>query len=194
MRWQRFLSIGLVLAVVIIGCSPRAAEIVATATTTPVVTPTAAGATATPSSGEAPSPATPDPAAVTSATPTTLVTATMIPRPLATVEVEGILTGHASIGPLTPVERIGVATPTPGPLVCTSRGLAIYAADGTSLVTSFSFQPDCSYRVALPPGTYVVKLREAQRGIGGSKSLPRTVSIGSGQTVVLDIDIDTGIR
>lgn len=105
----------------------------------------------------------------------------------------GYLEGRAAIGPLQPVERVGVPTPTPPPAVCTARSLAIDAADGRTPVTTVQLQPDCTYQVALPPGTYVVRL--AQRpGIGGSKDLPKTVTIASGQTTRLDISIDTGIR
>ena len=60
-------------------------------------------------------------------------------------------------------------------------------------VARFSLQADCTYRVTLKPGTYVVDLIRV-RGIGGSKDLPFTVEIQSGKTVRLDISIDTGIR
>ena len=104
---------------------------------------------------------------------------------------DGYLEGHASIGPLTPVERVGVPTPTPSPAVCTSRGLIILAGDGKTEVTNFNLQSDCTYRVALKPGTYVVQLKP---GGGFSRDLPKTVQIQSGQTTRLDLTIDTGIR
>jgi hypothetical protein len=104
----------------------------------------------------------------------------------------GYLEGRASIGPLTPVERVGVPSPTPSPQMCTARGLTIYSANGQTQVTSFNLQPDCTYRVALPPGQYVVRLRSGQFGF--SKGLPKTVQIESGKTVRLDFHIDTGIR
>lgn len=104
----------------------------------------------------------------------------------------GYLEGQASIGPLTPVERVGVPPPTPSPAVCTARGLAVFAANGTTPVTSFNLRPDCSFRVALAPGDYVVRLKSG--GFGFSKDLPRTVTIQRGQTTRLDVHIDTGIR
>ena len=119
-----------------------------------------------------------------------LATPTKAAQPAGNV---GYLEGRATIGPLTPVERVGVPTPTPPPEVCTSRGLTIYEADGKTEVTSANLQPDCSYRVSLKPGTYVVGLKQG-RGIGFSKDLPKTVQIESGKTVRLDISIDTGIR
>ena len=113
------------------------------------------------------------------------------PSPTATAAV-GYLEGRASIGPLTPVERVGMPPATPSPQVCTARGLIVLASDGTTVVTSFGLQPDCTYRVALPPGIYVVQLKPD--GGGSSHDLPTTVHLQSGQTVRLDITIDTGIR
>jgi hypothetical protein len=52
--------------------------------------------------------------------------------------------------------------------------------------------PERGYTVALKQGTYIVTL--PKQGIGGSPDLPATVTIRSGETVVLDISIDTGIR
>jgi len=113
------------------------------------------------------------------------------PTPPSSSNNVGYLAGRASIGPLTPVERVGVPTPTPSSQVCTSRGLIILASDEKTEVTSFKLQPDCTYRVALKPGTYVVRLKP---GGGFSRDLPKTVQIQPGQTVRLDLNIDTGIR
>lgn len=120
--------------------------------------------------------------------------ATPLPAPSPTViGAAGYLEGRATIGPLTPVEKLGVPSPTPSPAVCTSRGLTV-RDPGTNLeAASFSLQPDCTFRVALKPGTYIVELARGQ-GIGGSKDLPKSVEIESGRTVRLDISIDTGIR
>jgi acetyl esterase/lipase len=104
----------------------------------------------------------------------------------------GYLEGSVTIGPLQPVERVGVPPPTPSPDACTARGLTIDASDGVTEVTSFNLQPDCTYRVALAPGSYVVRLKP--NGIDRTKDLPRTVQIQAGQAVRLDISIDTGIR
>jgi hypothetical protein len=104
----------------------------------------------------------------------------------------GYLEGRASVGPLQPVERIGVPTPTPPPAACTSRGLVVLAADTGTEVRRITFEPDCTYRVSLPPGSYRVELD--RRGIDTSRDLPRTVSIQAGQTTRLDVSIDTGIR
>lgn len=173
------------------GATPTAAPRAETAVPAPAVSIIAtAPATATapaqvPTVGSSPVPisspvaqGSPQPAATAAAAPSTNV---------------GYLEGHADIGPLTPVQRVGVPEPTPSPAVCTSRALAVYEANGTTLVASFTLQSDCSYRVPLSPGSYVVKLKQ-QSGIGGSKDLPRTVVIEAGKAVRLDISIDTGIR
>lgn len=107
--------------------------------------------------------------------------------------VVGYLEGRASIGPLTPVEKVGVPPPTPSPAACAARGLTVREATGDTEVAKFNLQSDCTYRVALRPGSYVVNLARTQ-GIGGSKDLPQIVAIESGKTVRLDISIDTGIR
>jgi hypothetical protein len=52
--------------------------------------------------------------------------------------------------------------------------------------------PKTGYVVSLKPGTYVIDIQH--QGIGGSRELPATVTIHSGETVRLDISIDTGIR
>jgi hypothetical protein len=103
----------------------------------------------------------------------------------------GYLEGLVAIGPLQPVERVGVPSPTPSPAVCTARGLVVYQAD-TGAEALGSLGPDCHYSVALPPGNYWVELD--RRGIDFTKDLPRVVTITAGQTTRLDINVDTGIR
>ena len=123
------------------------------------------------------------------------VTATpgALTSPAASPGATGYLAGRATIGPLQPVERPG-AQPTPPPAVCTARALTVYTADGQTAVTTFNLQPDCTFQVALAPGTYVVRLAGQQNGPGRARNLPQTIQITAGQTTQLDISIDTGIR
>ena len=100
------------------------------------------------------------------------------------------LTGKVSIGPLCPVEPCTVPH---------DRLVAAYAArpitistPGGNRVTRVIADPETGYTVSLKPGTYVVDI--PHQGIGGSPDLPATVTIRSGETVRLDISIDTGIR
>jgi hypothetical protein len=102
----------------------------------------------------------------------------------------GTLTGNVSIGPLCPVEPWSVPY---------DRLVAAYAArpitistTAGSVVTTVIADPETGYAVALKPGTYVIDI--PHQGIGGSRELPATVTIRSGEMVRLDISIDTGIR
>ena len=107
----------------------------------------------------------------------------------------GTLTGNVTVGPLTPVERVGVTPPVPDPAVFTSRKLLLYEADGRTLVETIGIQPAGYYgiySVTLKPGVYV--LDYPRQGVGGAKGLPATVTIEAGKTTRLDVDIDTGIR
>ncbi|HLF28538.1 MAG TPA: carboxypeptidase-like regulatory domain-containing protein [Anaerolineae bacterium] len=104
----------------------------------------------------------------------------------------GYLEGKVRIGPLEPVESVDKPTASAPPEVYTSRSINIFQADGQTLVTDVSINPDGTYRVALPPGAYVVDI--AATGIDRGIDLPKTITIESGQTVTLDIAIDTGIR
>ena len=78
-----------------------------------------------------------------------------------------VLTGKVSVGPLEPVER----APEP------AESLVVLAP---------------AKRVELRPGTYVVAMPPEK--IEFARDLPKTVTLTSGETVQLDIDIDTGIR
>ena len=105
--------------------------------------------------------------------------------------VNATLTGNVSIGPLCPVEPCTVPRDQ---LVAAfaARPISI-ATPGGSIVASVVADPETGYTVSLQPGTYtVVDIRH--QGIGGSRDLPRTVTLRSGETVRLNISIDTGIR
>jgi hypothetical protein len=105
----------------------------------------------------------------------------------------GILTGHVTIGPLGPGPvQLDAPTPDIPPEVYTSRGLQIFAEDGEHLITEVKFKADGTYRLEITPGTYVVAL--APLGIDSAEGLPTTITLVSGETFTLDINIDTGIR
>jgi hypothetical protein len=110
--------------------------------------------------------------------------------PAETENTTGTLTGKVSIGPLCPVEPCTVPHER---LVAAyaARPITISTPDGI-VITTVTADPESGYTVALKPGTYVVTIQK--QGIGGSSDLPATVTIRSGETVRLDISIDTGIR
>jgi hypothetical protein len=102
----------------------------------------------------------------------------------------GTLTGNLTIGPLCPVEPCTISH---------DQLVAAYAArpiiittEGGAFIGSVMGDPDSGYSVRLTPGTYVVDIQH--QGVGGSGDLPKTITIRTGETVRLDISIDTGIR
>lgn len=104
-----------------------------------------------------------------------------------------ILTGTVTVGPLGPGPvRLDAPTPVVLPEVYTSRGLQIFAEDGKTLVTEINFQADGTYRLEIAPGTYVIALMPT--GIDTADGLPTTLTLEPGETMTLDIVIDTGIR
>jgi len=110
--------------------------------------------------------------------------------PPGTGDGNGTLTGKVSIGPLCPVEPCMVPHDR---LVAayTARPITLSTPAGT-VVTTVTADPESGYTVVLKPGIYVVDIQH--QGIGGSRELPTTVTIRRGETVRLDISIDTGIR
>jgi len=113
------------------------------------------------------------------------------PTPTAQAQV-GVVEGTVSIGPLVPVQQANQPTPTTSPEIYAAWPIGIFQADGETPVTPLTVDAGGAYRVELPPGTYVVTLMARPR-IGGS-NLPQTITLEAGQTVTLDIVIDTGIR
>ena len=111
-------------------------------------------------------------------------------------ELPGTLEGTVSIGPIWPVERPG-ETPPVSPEVFAARKIMVYDEQGKKLmetvdITQIGQGVEGRYSIQLKPGDYVVDINKA--GIDHSAEVPRTVEIKTGQTVTLDISIDTGIR
>ncbi len=103
----------------------------------------------------------------------------------------GTLEGNVSIGPLQPVERPGEKPPVPCE-VYEARKIMVYDRSGQRLVYQVDIDCDGHYRVDLKPGVYTVDINRL--GIDRSSEVPGQVEIKSGETITLDIDIDTGIR
>jgi hypothetical protein len=70
--------------------------------------------------------------------------------------------------------------------------LIIRSRDGDKEIARVTADRDGNYRVELPPGDYIL---DAQgRRPGGPRANPQPFTVGSNQTVRVDMDIDTGIR
>lgn len=102
---------------------------------------------------------------------------------------DGTLAGKITIGPLCPVEPCGL-TQEQIDMAYTSRTIIVYASDRSTIITQMSIPPGGNYSIRLSPGTYFVTIRP-----GGIGDYPlQQVSISSGQTTTLNMDVDTGIR
>lgn len=99
--------------------------------------------------------------------------------------------GQVSIGPICPVEQVGVPCPVP-PEAYTSREVILYASDGVTIVKSMYFFTDGTYSFQVSPGTYVLDI--PKQGIGGSSELPKTFTVKPGDIINFNFSIDTGIR
>ncbi|MDD1679830.1 MAG: hypothetical protein LUO93_11690 [Methanomicrobiales archaeon] len=102
----------------------------------------------------------------------------------------GYLEGHVIIGPICPVEQINVTCPVP-PSVYEARKIVV-STEGAQVVTIVDIDSTGFYRTALAPDTYIVDINHI--GIDHSTDVPIAVTIIAGQTTVLNISIDTGIR
>jgi hypothetical protein len=103
----------------------------------------------------------------------------------------GILEGKVSIGPLVPVERPGVKYDIPCK-VYEARKVTVYDKNHNNLVRQVDIDCNGHYQVELEPGFYVVDINRI--GIDHSSEVPTKVEIKPQDTLLLDIDIDTGIR
>jgi hypothetical protein len=103
----------------------------------------------------------------------------------------GQIEGVATIGPLCPVEPCHISDEQRAGAYA-ARHLVITAEGLSSQEYTVPFSPDGHYTVALPEGYYRVDI--AKNGIDRSPDLPKTVAIKQGETVTLNLSIDTGIR
>jgi len=108
----------------------------------------------------------------------------------------GTLQGTVNIGPVWPVERPGENLPVPSQ-VFEGRKVIIYNGSQTRILktidlTQIAQSSKASYSVQLKPGTYIVDINHS--GIDSTSGLPKKVEIKPAQIIIVDIDIDTGIR
>ncbi len=113
----------------------------------------------------------------------------------------GDLKGTVTIGPLCPVEPCGLPSEQVAQ-VYEARKVIVYRQSTGSKVAEKNLSANGKYAFSLTPGTYIVDVSDAQGNalpldgnrleIGNAK--PQTVEIKSGETLILDFDIDTGIR
>lgn len=103
----------------------------------------------------------------------------------------GLVHGKITIGPTRPVERSGMPPPD---MTRWYRGkiILIYSEDEKKLVATAPVDDSGNYRVSVAPGNYVLKMK--LKGIQRAGNLPKEIVVNAGETVQIDVDIDTGIR
>ena len=70
--------------------------------------------------------------------------------------------------------------------------LIVLSRDGKKQIARVTADKNGNYRVALPPGDYVLDVHG--RGAGRVRAKPQPFRVSSNQTIRVDMDIDTGIR
>jgi hypothetical protein len=105
------------------------------------------------------------------------------------ISLSGYLTGHITIGPFCPVERVDDPCKTPESAY-TSREALVYASNSTTVINRVHLDKNGNYNFALTPGKYFVQIDPA--GIGKGEKKPATIK--ASETTVINFDIDTGIR
>jgi hypothetical protein len=106
----------------------------------------------------------------------------------------GFVEGRVTIGPLLPgPERIDQTPPPIPPEMFAQYVIRVYRSDGTTKVVDAKINSDGTYRIGLGPGSYMIGAERSDGGrmFGGGL---QPIEIQSGQTVQLDINIDTGLR
>ena len=107
------------------------------------------------------------------------------------VMTKSTIRGQVNVGPICPVEQVGVPCPVP-PEAYTSREIILYTADGVTIVERMHFFADGTYSFQVPPGTYVLNI--PPQGIGSTSELPKTFTVKPGDIINFNFSIDTGIR
>ncbi|HTY15773.1 MAG TPA: hypothetical protein VMC42_08720 [Methanoregulaceae archaeon] len=103
----------------------------------------------------------------------------------------GCLRGSVTIGPLCPVEPCHISEEQ-RTAVYAARHLDVSGPGFSGLVPKTSFAPEDVYQIALPARGYDVSL--PKNGIDRNPDLPRHIVVMPGETTILNVSIDTGIR
>jgi carboxypeptidase family protein len=96
-----------------------------------------------------------------------------------------LVTGTVLAGPVSPVSRPGVPATRP------VRQATVEALRGSDIVAAARTDAAGRYKLALQPGTYVIR---AKAGRYLSRKPAETINISSGETRTVDFVFDTGIR
>lgn len=91
--------------------------------------------------------------------------------------------------------EVDLADGTPAPVTAetyTNYPLVVLSQDRKTEVMRVTADGNGNYYVELPPGDYVLEVQ--RRPHGRARATPRPFTVVSGQTLRVDMDLDTGIR
>ena len=104
----------------------------------------------------------------------------------------GFLQGHLRIVSAKPVELADGNGPTVTAETFAEYPLIVLNHDTKKEVFRFIADKNGNYRVALPPGTYVLDVQDRVRKHVRAK--PQQFTVVSNETVRVNMDMDTGVR
>ena len=105
----------------------------------------------------------------------------------------GFLEGHLKIISLKEVELEDANAPTnPTAVNYADYPLNILNRDGKQEIARVNADTSGNYRLELPPGDYILDV--PRRTPKRTRATPQPFTVVSGQTVRVDMDIDTGVR
>ncbi len=108
-------------------------------------------------------------------------------------ELPGFVEGHLKI--ISPRE-VEVANGTPASITAESYAeypMIVLSQDGKKEIARVTADENGKYRVALPPGDYILDVKGRQPK-GHVRAKPQRFTVISNQVARVDMDIDTGIR
>jgi len=101
----------------------------------------------------------------------------------------GVIEGRVT---LLKVIDNGAQQPTPTPDEYGVRQIVIKSSNGLVEVARANVDPQGNYSIVLLAGLYVVDINYAGGDL--AEGLPKTVQLAAGETIQLDVTIDTGQR
>ena len=104
---------------------------------------------------------------------------------------KGTLQGTITIGPICPFEQAGHPC-NPTPQMYAAHQVFVYDSTHTKLVETLTPDAQGHFSGSLEEGTYYVDVHH--QGVGSVRGAPATIEIVTGQTAMIAIDVDTGIR
>lgn len=111
----------------------------------------------------------------------------------ATPAPSGVLEGTLKAPVQRGVDIPDEATASPSPAPQPQYTLVVRTTAGKN-VAQCDTDEQGKYRVALPPGEYVLDLKDRRKPGPGAGSLPRPVTVAAGETVRVDIQLPVDLR